>query len=47
DAILVALVLRGIVRSAGPAAVRQHWPGPDSSLRLVLRLSGTGRQGDA
>ena len=40
DAILVGLVLRGLVRGGGPDLVRRHWPGPDSSLRVVLRLSG-------
>jgi uncharacterized membrane protein YkvA (DUF1232 family) len=40
DAILVALVLRGIVRSAGAEIVRRNWPGPDRSLRVVLALAG-------
>jgi uncharacterized membrane protein YkvA (DUF1232 family) len=40
DAILVGLALRGIVRSAGPGIVRGHWPGPERSLRVVLRLAG-------
>jgi len=40
DAILVGLVLRGLVRGGGPDLVRRHWPGPDPSLRVVLRLSG-------
>lgn len=40
DAILVALVLRGLVREAGPEVVERHWPGPEGSLRLVLRLAG-------
>jgi uncharacterized membrane protein YkvA (DUF1232 family) len=40
DAILVGLALRGLVRGAGPELVRRHWPGPESSLRVVLRLSG-------
>jgi uncharacterized membrane protein YkvA (DUF1232 family) len=40
DAILVGLVLRGLVRGAGPAVVERHWPGPDESLRVVLRLAG-------
>jgi uncharacterized membrane protein YkvA (DUF1232 family) len=37
DAILVALVLRHVLRGAGDELVREHWPGPDASLRLVLR----------
>jgi len=40
DAILVGLALRGLVRGAGPELVRCHWPGPEGSLRVVLRLSG-------
>ena len=40
DAILVGLVLRGLVRGSGPGLVRRHWPGPEPSLRIVLRLSG-------
>jgi uncharacterized membrane protein YkvA (DUF1232 family) len=40
DAILVGLALRGLVRGAGPELVRRHWPGPEGSLRVVLRLSG-------
>jgi len=40
DAILVGLVLRGLVRGGGPELVRRHWPGPESSLRVILRLAG-------
>ena len=40
DALVVALVLRSLVRSAGPEIVREHWPGPQDSLRAVLRLAG-------
>ena len=40
DAILVGLALRGLVRDAGPELVRRHWPGPEGSLRVVLRMSG-------
>jgi uncharacterized membrane protein YkvA (DUF1232 family) len=39
-AILVAIVLRTVFRSAGPALVRQHWPGPQPSLDVMLRLAG-------
>jgi uncharacterized membrane protein YkvA (DUF1232 family) len=38
DAILLALVLRSVLRAGGPGLVREHWPGPESSLRVVLRL---------
>jgi uncharacterized membrane protein YkvA (DUF1232 family) len=40
DAILVALVLRTVLRSAGPDVIREHWPGPEPSLDAVLRLAG-------
>lgn len=40
DAALVVLALRGVISAAGPEVVRAHWPGPDSSLRVVLRLGG-------
>jgi uncharacterized membrane protein YkvA (DUF1232 family) len=40
DAILLALVLRRLVRTAGPELVYRHWPGPQRSLAAVLRLSG-------
>jgi uncharacterized membrane protein YkvA (DUF1232 family) len=39
EAILVALVLRWITRSAGLSLLREHWPGPASSLRVVSRLA--------
>lgn len=39
DAIIVALVLRNVLRAGGPALLREHWPGPASSLRAVMRLT--------
>ena len=36
DVILVALVLRRLLRAGGEPLVREHWPGPEQSLRLVL-----------
>jgi uncharacterized membrane protein YkvA (DUF1232 family) len=39
DALLLGLVLRLVVRRAGPARVRLHWPGSESSLNAVLRLA--------
>ena len=39
DAVIVALVLRSLLRSGGEPLVRQHWPGPEKSLALVLRLA--------
>jgi uncharacterized membrane protein YkvA (DUF1232 family) len=40
DALVVALVLRTVLRGAGPGIVREHWPGPETSLALMLRLAG-------
>ena len=40
DAVLVALVLRSVVRAAGAELISEHWPGPAASLRLVLRAAG-------
>jgi uncharacterized membrane protein YkvA (DUF1232 family) len=40
DVLVVGLVLRGFLRSSGEELVRQHWPGPEQSLRVVLRLAG-------
>ena len=39
DVVIVALVLRSLVRGGGEPIVREHWPGPDASLALVLRLA--------
>jgi uncharacterized membrane protein YkvA (DUF1232 family) len=39
DAIIVAFLLRTVLRGAGPALVREHWPGPPSSLAVMLRLA--------
>ncbi len=38
DAVLVALVLRSVVRRAGPQALQRHWPGSPDGLAAVLRL---------
>jgi uncharacterized membrane protein YkvA (DUF1232 family) len=40
DAVVVALALRAILRGGGPEMVEEHWPGPRSSLLLILRLAG-------
>jgi uncharacterized membrane protein YkvA (DUF1232 family) len=40
DAIIVALVLRSLVRSGGEDLIRELWPGPERSLALILRLAG-------
>jgi uncharacterized membrane protein YkvA (DUF1232 family) len=40
DAVVVALVLRFVLRGTGPTLVRRHWPGPPTSLSPILRLAG-------
>lgn len=40
DAIVVALVLRVLLRRTDHMLIAEHWPGPERSLRLVLRLAG-------
>ena len=42
DAIIVAWVLRSVVRRAGPEAVRRHWPGSQDGLDAVWRLCRLG-----
>jgi uncharacterized membrane protein YkvA (DUF1232 family) len=40
DALVVVLGLRAILRSSGAELLHEHWPGPESSLDVVLRLVG-------
>ncbi len=40
DVIIVALVLRSVVRSAGPDSLRRHWPGAPAGLAVIERLAG-------
>ena len=46
DAIIVAFVLRLALRSGGPSLLREHWPGPPSSLDVVSRLAGLRSRSD-
>jgi uncharacterized membrane protein YkvA (DUF1232 family) len=39
DAILVALVLRWVLKGSGRDLLQEHWPGPPSSLAVVRRLA--------
>ena len=39
DAVIVVFVLRRVARK-NPELIREHWPGPPSSLALILRLAG-------
>ena len=40
DAIIVSLVLRSVVRRAGPQVIRRHWPGTADGLAALSRLAG-------
>ena len=42
DVIVVGLVLRHLVRRAGPEVVQDHWRGDPRMLRTALRLAGLG-----
>jgi uncharacterized membrane protein YkvA (DUF1232 family) len=48
DAIVGALVLRSVVRRAGPSVVAEHWRGDDVTLGVLLRVAGvrTDRRND-
>jgi uncharacterized membrane protein YkvA (DUF1232 family) len=39
DAIVAALALRYALRAGGPDLLRELWPGPDSSLDVILRVA--------
>ena len=47
DAIVVALVLRAILRSAGERLLRENWPGPERSLTIIQRLTFPASKRDA
>lgn len=40
DVVAVVLVLRWVVRRAGPEALARHWPGTPDGLAFVSRLAG-------
>jgi uncharacterized membrane protein YkvA (DUF1232 family) len=40
DAVVVVLALRAVLRGTGTELLREHWPGPESSLAVVLRFVG-------
>lgn len=43
DAILVAAVLRSVVRTVGLEPLQRHWPGTEDGLAAVVRLAGLDR----
>ncbi len=46
DAVLVAWVLRSVVRRAGDDALTRHWPGTPAGLTVVRRLAGLPKTAD-
>lgn len=40
DAVVVAWVLRSVVRRTGDAALTRHWPGTPTGLAVIRRLAG-------
>jgi uncharacterized membrane protein YkvA (DUF1232 family) len=40
DVLVAALVLRSVVRKAGPEVITRHWKGSEAGLSLVLKLTG-------
>jgi uncharacterized membrane protein YkvA (DUF1232 family) len=39
DAVLVVVVMRGVLRAAGPAIVAEHWAGSQSMLEILTRVA--------
>ncbi len=39
DVVVAAFVLRSLIRGGGEPLIREHWPGPERSLALLLRLA--------
>ncbi|TDL38801.1 YkvA family protein [Arthrobacter nitrophenolicus] len=39
DAVIVALVLRSVIKRAGEDAVRRHWPGSPAGLDIILQAA--------
>jgi uncharacterized membrane protein YkvA (DUF1232 family) len=40
DAVVVAVVLRWVVRRAGVEAVRRNWPGTENGFAVLCRITG-------
>lgn len=38
DVVVVAIVLRSVIRVAGPEALERHWPGTPEGLRVIRTL---------
>jgi uncharacterized membrane protein YkvA (DUF1232 family) len=44
DLLLIAVILRAVVRAAGGDALRRHWPGSDGGLHAIRALAGLGNR---
>ncbi|MEV7455409.1 YkvA family protein [Pseudarthrobacter oxydans] len=44
DAVIVALVLRSVLKRAGPGALERHWPGSPAGLEIILRAAAPVRR---
>lgn len=44
DVLVALLVLRSVVRQAGPEAVRRHWPGTEVGLATLFAVAGLDAQ---
>lgn len=47
DVIVIAVVLRSLVRRAGIDAVRRHWPGSADGFAALCRITGLASSGPA
>ncbi len=45
DAVVVAIMLRIVVRTAGPQMLLKHWPGTPQGLRALCRVCGVAVEG--
>lgn len=45
DAVVVAIMLRIVVRTAGPQMLQKHWPGTPQGLRALFRVCGVAQEG--
>ena len=43
DAVVAALVLRHVLKRAGPEVIRDHWRGDPATIERLLRASGLRR----
>lgn len=44
DAVIVALVLRSVLKRAGPGALERHWPGSPAGLEIILKAAAPARR---